>query len=133
LMKSAKRKRCSTLSKPCKPATCRISAMPHQAGELGPGWPDSANFCRFWPSFTLASYSKLWKVAHIFGRLFFRGKSSVSVLTKCGLGYILCDFSANSSGHPDWASSQTGCCIQHKATACFSPNPTGGQIITFVS
>jgi membrane protein YqaA with SNARE-associated domain len=44
---------------------------------------------------------------------FFRYKSSVSNLTKYGLGYILGDFFANTFGHPGWLERKS---LQRKKT-----------------
>jgi hypothetical protein len=59
---------------------------------------------RFGEFITLGDYwlwsffSKITELAHILGQLFSAEKS----VNKNGLGYILGDFFANSSGHPGW-------------------------------
>jgi hypothetical protein len=50
--------------------------------------------------FSLCSFLKVTEVAHIFGARSFHGKKFCIDFDKNGLGYILGDFFANSSGHP---------------------------------
>jgi hypothetical protein len=53
----------------------------------------------FWVIVFFGQFFKSTEVAKIFGHFFHR-KSYVSILMKNGFGFILCDFFANSSGHP---------------------------------
>jgi hypothetical protein len=53
--------------------------------------------------FALESSLKITEVAPIIWDTFFHGKSCVLIVVKNDLGYILCDFFSNSSGHPAYA------------------------------
>jgi hypothetical protein len=44
---------------------------------------------------------KITEVAPMIWATFFNGNSSVLIITKNGLDYILGDFFTNASGHPD--------------------------------
>jgi hypothetical protein len=61
---------------------------------------------------------------------FYRGKIYAIILTKRGLGYILGEFFANSSGHPDmytrnfiWSQQSGRKCLEGQA-----PGHRGGQL-----
>jgi hypothetical protein len=77
------------------------------AGDWGQG-DQIVRILDYWAIVFFGLFRKITEVAQMFGLLYFNGISNLLILTKNGLGYILCDFFTDSSGRSDWGSQLAG-------------------------